>query len=589
MRVPFVGLLALGVWAGCTSPPPPSELELLPSARDVLTPAIEPLDTNMDGTTDRYQAAFPPVLLEGGRVLSRTIAYEELAGQYRGALSLRFEPAWLTPQAYTHVETIPKAFASDASELTYGFSATVLEADPVLEIELAEGEAPNLELVCETLVADAPAALDAAQQVSAEYASYECNGLSGQAATDCWLAAILRYPSTAAVQDYLTRCAAGDSACAAAHALASGDWATHCDGLPRERDTRRCYYEIFNTYADQDCGQRPDPAEVAACLHAQWERIGNDEVRNQLCFNNVLLEGVSPAMSWLGFMELCLGDRALDTCDTLASSDLRAQCVASIARVSGDIAVCDTLAGDERTYCRAQYLYELADDPADCEPFRADQAVYDACHRGLAVGLGDPVLCLAIADPETRNLCLAELVADVPADPAVCEGVLPVPDDEHADAYRRTAHDICVLLALAHPGSNIANCDRIEDREMRAWCRLGMAIRDDALGTTCTAFESPVLACVCLAGTGAARKDRAACERIALDAARAACVTAVLRNDPSAMHDAITACLGQCVDRDGDGAYAPQGCVNYDCDDENRSVFPEAPEDCGNDADDDCD
>lgn len=584
----WLGLLALQAWGCTTSPPPPSELELLPSARDVLAPPIEPLDTNMDGTIDRYQAAFPPVLLEGGRVLSRTVAYEEQAGQYRGALSLRFEPARLAPSAYAHVETIPKAFAGDASELTYGFSATVLEADPVLEIELAEGEAPNLELVCETVVADAPAALDAAQQVSAEYASYECNGLSGQPATDCWLAAILRYPTTAVVQDYLTRCDANDTGCAAAHALATGEWAAHCDGLPRQRDVRRCYYEIFNTFVDQDCSQRADPAAIAECMHAEWERIGDADARNQLCFNLELLNGLRWETDWLGFMERCLGDQGVGACDALAG-ELRTQCIASVARVAGDLAICDLLTGDERTYCRASYLYELSASPADCEPFRSEPELYDSCNAGLAVGLGDPARCLEVADPELRNRCIVELVALVPADVSVCDGVLPDLQDETPDTYRRTAHDACVLLTLTHPGAPIENCDRMEDREWRAWCRLGMAIRGDALVGACTTLESPVLECVCLALVGAARGERAACEQIALEAARAACVTAVLRNDGSAMHDAVNACMGQCTDRDGDGAESPQGCNNFDCDDDDRDVYPDAPEDCDNDVDDDCD
>jgi len=56
---------------------------------------------------------------------------------------------------------------------------------------------------------------------------------------------------------------------------------------------------------------------------------------------------------------------------------------------------------------------------------------------------------------------------------------------------------------------------------------------------------------------------------------------------PSRCDDATGACVSAPADRDGDG-FLPRPCGGDDCDDNDRSVNPRAPEQCGNGRDDNC-
>lgn len=569
-------------------------IALLPPSLELALPTIAADDPDGDGVVDRFQATFPRAILPSGHRLVRTLGYAREGEGYRGAIALDFAAGPSAPTPFEHVETLPKALAATVDHLAFSHPPVVLEADPRVAWTITDPDGTAIDITATTLVAS-PDAAGLSGEALAEYCLGQCDALAAgsEDAVACTLSVVQRFPDSQSVQDFVATCVAGEGVCAVVRALATGDWQTHCGGLP-EADARACWVAVFNARADDLCraARGQGDAAVAECLLAAWQRIGDETCRDLLCFDLGFQLGISTALDWSAFGELCAASTTRERCEAIADLALRARCLSTLARAAGDIAKCDALPPGSPygpKECRWDFIRLLFDRPEACTTFSDPEAV-DMCRAILATRDGDPDACLAIADVTLRNACIATAITFGPGytDPSICEQIQRE-DGEYGEDERQWKHDYCVMLVAGY-AMDAALCERVEDPVQRAACKVIFALVAEEPVRACGEAPGPVFQCLCLGLAGEARRDRRICEALTPERARLACITQALATTPPDTDPLEEACAELCVDGDGDEYFRDLGChTGVDCDDADLDVHPGDLEACDDAKDNDCD
>lgn len=527
----------------------------------------------------------------------RTLGYRREGDGYRGAIALDFAAGPSAPTPFEHVETLPKALAATVDDLAFSHAPVVLEADPRVAWTITDPDATAIDITAATLVAS-PDAAGLSGEALAEYCLGQCAAFEAgsEDALACTLSVVQRFPESQAVQDFVATCTTGELLCAEVQALATGDWQTHCGGLP-EANARDCWVTVFNARADDACAARTGQgaAAVAECLLEAWQRVGDETCRDLLCFDLGFQMGINGALDWAAFGELCAATTSRERCDAMSDVSLRARCLSAHARAAGDIALCDALgalpAGSSYgpRECRWDFIRLLFDRPEACTTFDTAEA-RDMCRAILATRDGDPQACLAIADVTLRNACIATAITFGAGytDPSICDAIQRE-ECEYGEDERQWKHDYCVMLVAGY-ALDAALCERVEDPLQRAACKVIFAMVSDEPVRACKEAPGPVFQCLCLGLTGEARRDRRICEALSHEPARLACIADTLAATPPNTDALEEACAGLCADADGDEYFRDLGChTDVDCDDADLDVHPGDLETCDDHKDNDCD
>ncbi|MBN2013822.1 MAG: PKD domain-containing protein [Candidatus Altiarchaeota archaeon] len=105
-------------------------------------------DLDGDGTTDRITYATPREEIEENIYLQKTMTYDIQGEEMNGTLLLYFENVGNEEKTITHIENIPKSFASHISQLSFSIQPTeLLEEDPVVSWEQRIMQRNNIGIV----------------------------------------------------------------------------------------------------------------------------------------------------------------------------------------------------------------------------------------------------------------------------------------------------------------------------------------------------------------------------------------------------------------------------------------------------------
>ncbi|MCA9568507.1 MAG: putative metal-binding motif-containing protein [Myxococcales bacterium] len=579
----LLALVALGCKRTPTEvPPPPTPTEepdpilgFLPPGPRATFPEARVTDADQDGVPEALDASWPVEVLTPARSFQRSLGYAVAPdGSYEASLRLHF--GVIRPDALgeiTHQEDIPKSFATDVAGLAFDPAPTqVVDPDPVVQFTFVEG----FLLVEADAVQPVPAIeLQArSDETLASYGLQQCLALDDDAYERCVVSLIARFPSTATVADLAEQPCDGCEAVVSA--ASTGDWSA-CDG---SADPEGCYSLLFAVHADTGCRDVPD---LGACLMERWSELPPGELRDRVCFDVQVHNGLAGWLDWSGFEGRCLQALEEGYCETL-EDPLRARCISAEARAAGDLSVCDGVGPGDQERCEDEmFLYGFA-DLAACDAL-ADAELRDTCAYIVAVRDGETSRCLQFP-AAARNACLALAVtanADL-VDPSICEGFQVEDDDVPIEGLR----DIC-LLQMATRVGDVLVCAGMTTAA-RAACELAVGAYIGH-GAQCDLVEAPVVRCDCLTFSALEIEDRSLCAQQGDPAARTACeegVTLAERADAEAL---LASCRTDCEDADGDGAPNLEGCAYGtagDCDDTDPDVGPEEHEDCEDGVDNDC-
>lgn len=168
-------------------------------------------------------------------------------------------------------------------------------------------------------------------------------------------------------------------------------------------------------------------------------------------------------------------------CSKIKNRDTRDSCVAELAKVKNDVAVCDLIIGDRtQAYCQEQ-IAVLQNNHALCTDIE-DSYWKDNCNFHLALNNSKDVYCSLIHNQEQKDSCFTE-IAYTTNNILLCEFL-------QSDAEQRCIFTIAVHL------QDIRMCEQLQEPLNQDTCRLKIAKEKGAV-SICNSIHFKEVKMVC--------------------------------------------------------------------------------------------
>ena len=182
------------------------------------------------------------------------------------------------------------------------------------------------------------------------------------------------------------------------------------------------------------------------------------------------------------YLEKAKAENDASICDNIKTIKIKTSCLAEIGIINEDIALCDSIEGLSKEFCKAK----IAESTTDSKICKEIEDVYwkDVCFKNVAIKSMDYNLCGAIFNNDVVDDCLTEL-RDVVNDSGICFNfisIIKVDNCYRHYALQNEDPELCKEMSepinrdgncykpLAEKMNDAAICNKIRNSEIKKAC-----------------------------------------------------------------------------------------------------------------------
>lgn len=433
-------VLLLSTTIGCINIVPRATSSTEQPAGDHLTK----YDLDNDEEMDKLVYEFAEEEVADDVYLKRTLEFEKVGEGAEGKISLQFDDKSNGNTNYTHVERIPKEFATSVEELQFSVPPDeIINPDPdvawekrnidvaagnLIEIteNLGKWDSERIMYITSHAVAQinknrfARIKSDTERDKAILQAASELADAVEYDVTD-WYDEWAQQACNQCSQPYtLLACTAiltGKPEICDSNRLSKDDrdlckaiYIQHkCDVIANKQERERCYFEsAVNTGCEIACGTITDADNRNLCLAAVKDDVSYcEKIQDQDTYKRCL-EAFGKSTE----------AEVKDECAEISDVAKRDACYEDLAYQQGDCSICDRISNaNSRDMCNT-IIGEVHGDVSCCEKSTTESKY--SCYKGAACTNCQPFLCDNMPTEQARDRCLSE-VAKKCQDPSICE------------------------------------------------------------------------------------------------------------------------------------------------------------------------